>query len=51
MWVVDPARRIATVYRTLSDVSALGPDDELDGEDVLPGFRCRLAELLVPTPS
>jgi hypothetical protein len=26
-------------------VRHLGPDDHLDGEDVVPGFRCRLGEL------
>ena len=32
--------------RSLSDVTELGTDDELDGADVLPGFRCRLKEPL-----
>lgn len=51
VWVIDPDRRSATVYRSLADVTAVGPDGALDGEDVLPGFRCALAELLgTPSP-
>jgi Uma2 family endonuclease len=46
VWVIDPKRRTAAVYRSLTDVRRLGPDDLLDGEDVLPGFQCRLAEAL-----
>ena len=46
VWVIDPGRRIAAVYRSLTEVRKLGPDDTLDGEDVVPGFRCRLAEVI-----
>jgi Uma2 family endonuclease len=46
VWVIDPKARTATVYASLSDVRHLGPDDELDGQDVLPGFRCRLEDVL-----
>ena len=45
VWVIDPQQQRATSYRTLFDVRQLGPDDFLDGEDVVPGFRCRLGEL------
>jgi hypothetical protein len=43
---IDPARRHAVVYSSPTDVVRLGPDDALDGEDVVPGFRCRLADVL-----
>lgn len=46
VWVVDPVRRDARVYRSDGTVSIVGPEEELDGEDVIPGFRCRLAEIL-----
>ena len=46
VWVIDPARRLARVYRGDGSESSLGPDDALDGEDVVPGFRCRLGELV-----
>jgi Uma2 family endonuclease len=47
VWVIDPKRGRAVVYRSLSDVRELSGADELDGEDVLPGFRCRLSDILV----
>jgi len=46
VWVIDPTRRTAAVYKSLTDVRRLGPEDSLDGEDVLPGFRCRLADVI-----
>jgi Uma2 family endonuclease len=47
VWVVDPDSRVATVYRSLTDVGRLEAQDSLDGEDVVPGFRCALADILV----
>jgi Uma2 family endonuclease len=46
VWVLDAARRHARVYRSDGTVSILGPDEAFDGEDVLPGFRCPLGEIL-----
>jgi Uma2 family endonuclease len=47
VWVVDPTpgRETIAVYRSLLTPSVLSPDDELDGEDVVPGFRVRVATL------
>lgn len=45
VWVVNPKRRTVTVYRSSSDVTTLTENDELDGQDVVPGFRCRVAEI------
>ncbi|PYP57411.1 MAG: Uma2 family endonuclease [Gemmatimonadetes bacterium] len=45
VWVLDPVRRHTRIYRADGTVSMVGPDDELDGEDVIPGFRCPLADL------
>lgn len=45
VWLIDLAKRQAAVYRTATDVRYVGPDGALDGEDVLPGFRCPLADL------
>jgi Uma2 family endonuclease len=47
VWVIDPPKAKAVVYRSLSDVTELGADETLDGEVALPGFRCRLADLLL----
>jgi Uma2 family endonuclease len=46
VWVIDPRSAKAVVYRSLSDVRELGPGDDLNGADVLPGFRCRLGDVL-----
>jgi Uma2 family endonuclease len=46
VWVIDPANARAQVYRSPSAGSERSGDEALDGEDVLPGFRCRLSEIL-----
>ena len=46
VWVVDPERRLARVYRHDGSESIVGADEALDGEDVLPGFVCPLASIL-----
>jgi Uma2 family endonuclease len=46
VWAIDPKASRAVVYRSLTDVRELKAADDLDGEDVLPGFRCSLAEIL-----
>jgi Uma2 family endonuclease len=47
VWVVNPKWRSVTVYRSAADIKTLTENDELSGEDVLPGFRCRLREIFV----
>lgn len=47
VWVIDPENRRAVIHRALSSVEQINQDGELDGEDVLPGFSCPLAELPV----
>lgn len=46
VWVIDPERRFARVYRHDGTETAIGDDAVLDGEDVLPGFTCSLAAVL-----
>ena len=46
IWIVDPKRRSAVIYRSLSDVRQLAAEDSLDGEDVVPGFGCPLKEVV-----
>lgn len=46
VWVVDPVRRLARVYRANGSESVLGESESLDGEDVVAGFSCRLGEIL-----
>jgi Uma2 family endonuclease len=45
VWVVDPPRQQVVVYRADGSVAVLAATDNLDGEDVLPGFAWPLAEL------
>ena len=45
VWVVDAERRTGRVYRADGSEALLDPNDALDGEEVLPGFRLPLAEL------
>jgi Uma2 family endonuclease len=49
IWVIHLGSRTAMVYRGAGTVSRLHEDDELSGEDVIPGFRCRVRDIL-PTP-
>ncbi len=44
-WVVDPVGRTVTVYRAADDIRVLTEKDVLDGENVVPGFECQIAEL------
>jgi Uma2 family endonuclease len=46
VWALDPVRRRATVYHPDDTARLLRPDEALDGEDVLPGFTCRLSDIL-----
>lgn len=50
VWVLNPKRRMAFVYRPNDVISVLRETDALDGEDVLPNFRLPLAELFA-TPA
>ena len=46
VWVIDPDRRIARVYRADGSESILDGEQVLDGETTLPGFELPLADLL-----
>lgn len=45
VWVVDPKTQTVTVYQSLKQVKVLIADDQLEGEDVLPGFQLPLKKL------
>src|SRR5688572_1880513 len=45
LWYCEPRSRTVTVYRPDREPLVVGGDGELDGEDVLPGFRLRLADV------
>ncbi len=46
VWIVDPVRRVARVYRADGTVTSLSADDSLDGEDVLPGLSLSVAAMI-----
>jgi Uma2 family endonuclease len=43
--VLDPDDRSVTVYRSRESSRTLGADDLLDGEDVVPGWQCKVRTL------
>jgi Uma2 family endonuclease len=50
IWVIDPHNRMVNVYHQAGS-RLLRQNDELDGLDVVPGFRCRIADLFwTPVP-
>lgn len=46
VWVVDPQRQRIHVYRSLTEMAILTPNDTLVGGDVLPGFTLPVADIL-----
>ncbi|MEX2177625.1 MAG: Uma2 family endonuclease [Gemmatimonadaceae bacterium] len=46
VWVLDPGRGVARVHRAEGTIDIVPADGTLDGEDVLPGFRCLLGDIL-----
>jgi Uma2 family endonuclease len=47
VWTVDPELRAVTVYAPGDLPTVFEEADELTGGDVLPEFRCRVAELII----
>ena len=45
VWVVNPRQRTVTVYKPGANPIVLTTKDELDGQDVLPGFRLLVARI------
>ncbi|MHB1422730.1 MAG: Uma2 family endonuclease [Gemmataceae bacterium] len=44
VWLVDPEEQTVTVYRPDGVPDVLERVDELTGSNILPDFRCRVAE-------
>jgi Uma2 family endonuclease len=45
IWVISPATRTVHIYRLNGSTARLRESDDLDGEDVIPGFRYRVEQL------
>ena len=42
VWLVDPAQKTVTVYRSLSQTEQLDSNDTITAEPVLPGFSVQV---------
>lgn len=51
VWVINPDVRIVRVHRPDFTSAYLNENAELTGEDVLPGFTCRVGALFPPPPA
>ena len=50
VWVIDPEAQTVSVYRSVLSPRVISRDQELDGEDVLPGFSIKAADLFSNLP-
>lgn len=48
IWVIYPNSRTVWVRRSDGSTSHLHEDDDLSGEDIIPGFRCPVREIFPP---
>jgi hypothetical protein len=49
-WVVHPPVRQVRVHRGDGTVAVVKEGEQLSGEDVVPGFSCRVGESFQPPP-
>jgi Uma2 family endonuclease len=45
VWIVNPDVHMVRIHRRDGTITGLHEDDELSGQDVLPGFLCKVAEI------
>jgi len=45
LWIVDPFRRTVTIYQPGCDPTILGEHGFLEGDPVVAGFRCPMADI------
>jgi len=48
VWVINPNARTVRIHRGDGSVGYLREDDEISGEEIIPGFRCPVREILPP---
>ena len=46
VWLIDPRKRTATIFKQDESPTTIGEDGILEGEEILPGFTLPLAVLL-----
>lgn len=50
IWIVNPEQRTVEIHRASGPGAILRENDEISGEDVVPGFRCRVGDFTLPPP-
>jgi len=50
VWIVDPKHGTVSVYRSESDITTFSGSDDLEAQDLFPGFRISLDKIFGPTP-
>lgn len=50
VWVVNPEQRTVKIHRASGPGAILRENDEISGEDVISGFRCRVGDFTLPPP-
>jgi Uma2 family endonuclease len=50
IWVIDPSTTFVQIFRQNGSAGWLLGTGDLSGQDVLPGFTCRIEELFPPLP-
>lgn len=50
LWIVDAKLKTVTVYRSTTDVTTKTTMDNLEGQDVVRGFRCAVSEVFAVRP-
>jgi Uma2 family endonuclease len=48
IWIVNPHTRTVLVHHSRGSVAFLREEDELSGEEVIPGFRCPVSAIFPP---
>jgi Uma2 family endonuclease len=48
VWLISPEFKTVTIYQSPTQVRMLTEEDDLSGDEILPGFRCRIRELFQP---
>jgi Uma2 family endonuclease len=50
VWIIDPIQKAGRIHRLDGTVTEVTENDIFDGEDVIPGFKCSLADT-IPKPN
>ncbi len=47
VWVIEPSDKTVAVYDEGGKCTILNEHDELDGKDILPGFKCQVRDIFI----